>query len=477
MPKDPRSSQRSSRDWYSVSVESVRRTLTLLLVVIGAIGGALAYQQWETRTKAQRAETKLGEAASLARQIEDRSDYRQVRKEFFSAWENLDAGQQAFEEARFGPALNLAEDSYRELRKILDRKQGKLEEQGTFLRVQGNVEYRRGERGAWKRAGENDLLNPGDWVKTSAGASATVRFADGSEYTLRANTMVHLSSQTNRFGRNEQVAEMAFGWVELSTETNTGRVKTPKSEAQIRSSSEAMVSFDRERNESRFAAYEGGMEVTSESGQTQSLGALQQVTQIGDLLSAPSSLPGKPRLAFPPNERPFEISSKEIRLSWRAVPGASRYALQVSRNRLFASLIIDDQERNKTSARLGLRGEGNFFWQVAAVAADGSRGPWSRPRSFQVTQSQRSSGEDKTPPTLRIEGVQSYGRMLIVNGRTEGGAQLTLNGQEAAVNPDGTFNETLQVDEEGFVFITAVAADQAGNASREQRRVFVDSAY
>ena len=477
MAIDPRSNRRADRDWYSISVESIRRTLTLLLVVIGAIGGAFAYQQWETRTKTERAQKRLGDAGSLARQIEDRSDYRQVRKEFFSAWENLDAGRQAFEEERFGEALDLADQSFRELRTILDRKQGKLEEQGTFLHVQGNVEYRRGERGAWKRAGEKDILNPGDWVKTSAGASASVRFADGSEYTLRANTMVHLSSQVNRFGRNEQVAEMAFGWVELSTETNTGRVKTPKSEAQVRSSSEAMVSFDRDRNESLLAVYEGGMEVTSENGQSQTLGALQQVTQIGDLLSAPSSLPGKPRLALPPNDRAFDLSSQEVRLSWRGVPGAGSYALQVSRNRLFANLIIDDTDRTKTSARLGLRGEGAFYWQVAAVGADGTRGPWSQPRSFQVTKSQRSTGDDKTAPALRIESVHSYGRMLIISGRTESGAILSLNGQEAEVNPDGTFNERLQVDEEGFVFVTAVATDAAGNSGQEQRRVFVDSAY
>ena len=143
MAIDPRSNRRADRDWYSISVESIRRTLTLLLVVIGAIGGAFAYQQWETRTKTERAQKRLGDAGSLARQIEDRSDYRQVRKEFFSAWENLDAGRQAFEEERFGEALDLADQSFRELRTILDRKQGKLEEQGTFLHVQGNVEYRR----------------------------------------------------------------------------------------------------------------------------------------------------------------------------------------------------------------------------------------------------------------------------------------------------------------------------------------------
>lgn len=474
---NPRSRKRSDRDWYSISLESMRRTMVLLLGVVACIGGAFAYQQWENQTKADRAQTRLAEADGLARQIEDRADYEQVRREFFAAWENLDAGKSALAAARYDEALGLAQKSYVDLRTILDREQGAADQQGSFLRVQGNVEYRRGERGTWKRATEDDLINPGDWVKTSAGSSASVRFADGSEYTLRANTMVHLSSQTNRFGRNEQVAEMAFGWLDLSTESSTSRVKTPKSEAAVRSSSEATVSYDQEKNQARYAAFRGGMEVTSEKGQTQTLGALQQITQIGELLSAPSALPGKPRLTFPQNEREFALDSREIRLSWRGVPGAESYALQVSHNRLFANPIIDDPERLKTSARLGLRAEGVFFWQVASVADDGSRGPWSEPRSFHVKQSQASSGTDTTAPTLRIEGVQSYGRMLIVNGRTEKDATLTLNDQPAEVSADGAFSQTLQVNDEGFVFVTAVATDPAGNKSREQRRVFVDSAY
>lgn len=469
--------KRNDRDWYSISYESVRRTVMLLLIVVGSIGGAFAYQQWENRTRASRAEIKLSEATNLSRQIEDRADYDQLRREFFEAWENLDAGRKAMEEQRFGEALNLADNSYSVMRSILEREEGEAERQGKFLSVQGNVEYRRGERGAWRRAAVDDLVNPGDWVKTSAGGSASVRFADGSEYTLRANTMVHLGTQTNRLGRNEQVAEMAFGWVELSTEGNTGRVKTPKSEAQVRSSSEAMVSYDREKKQSLFAAYRGGVEVVSENGQSQTLSALQQVTQIGDLLSAPTALPGKPRLSFPPNDRAFELDDKDIRLSWRSVPGATAYALQVSRNRLFANTIIDAPSRQKTSAKVGLRAEGVFYWQVASVGSDGARGPWSEPRAFHVKQTQQSSGDDTTPPTLRIEGVQSYGRMLIVNGRTEKGATLTLNDEEAAVQSDGSFSQTLKVDEEGFVFVKAVATDGAGNQSREERRVFVDSAY
>lgn len=476
-PQDPRQQKRADRDWYSISVVSVRRTVLLLLTVVALISGAFAYQQWEHRAKAKRAEESLDHADFLSAQIEERSDYQQVRREFFAAWDNLEAGRQAFEEDRVAEAFEMASRSVAEFERILGTDQVADSERGRFLTVTGNVEYRRGERGAWKRARPEDVINAGDWVKTSAGGSAKILFPDGSEYVLRANTMVNLSLQTDRFGRSEQVADMKFGWVELSTQESPGTVKTPRSSAKVRGSSEAMVAFDQQRNEARVAAYSGSVQVEAENGQTRELGALEQVVQQGDLLSQPSALPQKPRLAFPPEDRQFDLADGEIRLSWRGVSEARQYQLQISRSPLFAANIIEDVDREDTSARLGLRAEGVFYWQVAAVGPDGVPGPWSEARSFQVARLQRSAGDDDTPPPLYVEDVQTYGRLLIVTGRTEAGAKLVINGAEAEVGPDGAFSQTIEIDDEGFVFVEAVATDAAGNATRDRRRVFIDSGY
>ena len=73
-----------------------------------------------------------------------------------------------------------------------------------------------------------------------------------------------------------------------------------------------------------------------------------------------------------------------MRLAWEPVPGAARYAFQVSRNRLFVDNVIDVANRTRTAATLGLRGEGTFLWRVAAFGADGAQGPWSEPRRFRV---------------------------------------------------------------------------------------------
>ncbi|MEM8929835.1 MAG: FecR domain-containing protein, partial [Acidobacteriota bacterium] len=413
---DPRHPKRADRDWYSISVVSIRRTVLLLLTVVAGISGAFAYQQWQASEQARRAAATFERADGMALQIEERADFDQVRREFFSAWEDLEAGRQAFEDERYAEALDLGARSVGEFERILGKDQADAASRGRFLTVTGNVEYRRGERGAWKRARPEDVINAGDWVKTSAGGSAEILFPDGSEYVLRANTMVNLSLQTDRFGRSEQVADMKFGWVELSTQDNSGTVKTPKSSAKVEGSSEAMVAFDQQRNEARIAAYSGSVEVTAENGQSRKLRALEQVVQAGDLLSQPSALPQKPRLNFPPTDRQFDLADGEIRLSWRSVAAARSYKLQISRSPLFASNIIEADGRPGTSARLGLRAEGVFYWQVAAVGPDDVPGPWSAPRSFQVARLQRSSENDDTPPPLFVEDVQTYGRLLIIAG-------------------------------------------------------------
>ncbi len=38
--------QTQERDWYSISVTSLRRGLTLIGLVLAVVGSILAYQQW-----------------------------------------------------------------------------------------------------------------------------------------------------------------------------------------------------------------------------------------------------------------------------------------------------------------------------------------------------------------------------------------------------------------------------------------------
>ena len=367
--------------WYTVSLSSVRRVVTLLAVVSGLIGGFLLLQRWEHRELRERAEAAIAEATDLTRRVERRGDYEQIRIEHFSAWEELEVARSEVADERYREALERAQRSLEELREVLQIDQGPQEGKGRFVSVQGGVEYRRGERGAWKRARTaTTALNPGDWVKTSSDGTAEIRLPDGSKYVLRRNTMVRLGSSRNLLtGTEVPVTDIAFGWVDINTSRRSSKVKTPKAEAEVRKNSKGQVEFHPEQGSGRLAVFEGSGEIVSQGGQTRQVGALQQVEQIGDLLSAPKPLPSQPQLA-PAGRRPAgrPRHRAQPRLAWTAVDRLRPLRPQRLPQPDVRPNIISEDNRRKTSAKLGLRGEGIFYWQVAAIDRDGVPGSLER---------------------------------------------------------------------------------------------------
>jgi hypothetical protein len=241
--------------------------------------------------------------------------------------------------------------------------------------------------------------------------------------------------------------------------------------------SEAAVSFDKATATGRFSAFRGELEVTSKDGVTKKVAALEEIRQKGDLLSDPKALPAAPLPIAPAAHLETSLdTTKRLDLLWQEVPSAARYALQVSRNRLFVDNLIDVDSRRKTDATLELRGEGTYQWRVAAISREGLQGPWSEPRAFRVAASVRP-GEvgDKTPPPIELDQVQVYGNLFMVAGRTEPGAEIRINGESVEVAQNGTFTKTLVVDREGWSVLDFEAADRSGNVARMRQRVFVET--
>lgn len=81
-----------------------------------------------------------------------------------------------------------------------------------------------------------------------------------------------------------------------------------------------------------------------------------------------------------------------------------------------------------------------------------------------------------TPPTLTItrpkNGDTVDGPDVIVEGKTEAGADVTVNDRALRPNPDGTFTERL-TPTAGPLSLTIVARDKAGNETKTQVSVTV----
>lgn len=472
------SSKNRRRDWYSVSVDSLRAWATFFFVVAALVVGYFVFSAWEAAVIKGDAQAAIDGARTLAQQLETREGLASFRKEYASALDHLKQAQGHYRAAEYAEALEGASTSRNLLDWILDAlSQRDPVSEAQFISVQGGVYFRRGEGSDWQPARNRISLAHGDYVRTSTNGSAEIMFANGTLYTVRPETLFIISRSRAGGGADpEQSIKMEYGWVNLNTKTRESSVATPEAEAWVQRNSAASVSYDRGSGTGRFVTYQGRLRVHAKGGLERQVAALEQVVQVRDLLSPAKALPPQPDL-FTPSDN-FQVrfgKASRLDLSWQGVRGASRYALQVSRSDLFVDNIIDTTDRTRNQATLGLRGEGTFLWRVAAISSDGVQGPWSEPRKFRVASFRGGAEADTTPPRLEVQDIKSYGSIFILGGTTEPGAEVEINGEPVTVAADGTFTKTIQLFQEGWSFLTIRARDAWGNEVERRQRVFVEA--
>ncbi|HEX4743068.1 MAG TPA: hypothetical protein VFW12_00190 [Candidatus Limnocylindria bacterium] len=97
-------------------------------------------------------------------------------------------------------------------------------------------------------------------------------------------------------------------------------------------------------------------------------------------------------------------------------------------------------------------------------------------RSTVISTTSATSVLDKTPPALSIvrptNGETIQGETVVVEGKTEPGARVTVNERVVAAAPDGTFSESFTATA-GAVPIEVVTRDQAGNETKTKIDVLV----
>ncbi|MFQ5350585.1 MAG: hypothetical protein ACE5EG_09105 [Thermoanaerobaculia bacterium] len=374
------------QNWYKINVDTVRGASVFLLLMLMAAGGFLGYRVLQSQFLEREVEIVIAEAQELVESLRGEEGISAYDEEYETAQVSLEQARANAAAGDLGEALRDAEHSRSLLTSILNalRHRGPAGE-AQFIAVQGAVEYRRGESGEWQPARSRVTLYAGDYVKTSESASSEVMFQDGTVVTVRPDTVILVDRSRSLLGfGGERTVGLEYGWVNLSTAAGVSKVRTPSASALVRQDSQALVAYDEEAKVGRFATYQGNMEVSTDTGRTEQVAELQQVTQSGQTLSKPRPLPAIPALATPADGEVFGLEVAELVLTWREVPGAERYALQVSRSQHFVDNIIDVDDRDTLKATLGLRGEGSFMWRVAAFGNEGVMGPWSAPRGFRV---------------------------------------------------------------------------------------------
>jgi hypothetical protein len=461
--------------WYSISLDTLRGWGMFLLVAVLVAAAVFGYRYWEGWALDRRATELIAEGNELIQGLRDKPDIAQFAADFATGRDFVRQAESAYAGGDVRTAVEVGKQGRNILAAILTYAERKGTGEAHFLSVQGDVEFRARGAGDWVAARRGQVLESGDHVRTSSSGSAQIMFSDGTLYTVNPNSAIVVTRRTESSGTG-QVVKIAYGLLNLFTQDNPSRVETPEAEAEVSPETEAFVGYEERSKSGRFGAVRGEVKVSTPGGMERRLGDLEQVTQEGGLLSETRRLPLPPNLVSPAENREIDASrNDEVVLEWDPVPGATGYELQVGRNKLFVDNVVDDTGRRKNSARLGIRGDGTFMWRVAAERGDEGRGPWSATRTFRVT-SYRANGEgDDTPPELTILDVDRYGSIFIVEGRTEAGASVEVNGEPVTVSADGTFTKTIQLVGEGWSFIEVKARDAWGNEADRRRRVFIES--
>ena len=132
-------------------------------------------------------------------------------------------------------------------------------------------------------------------------------------------------------------------------------------------------------------------------------------------LTVDTTPPDAPHLTSPRDRT--SIANPAPRLTWRSVPGASTYRIQIAANAALSSPVIDDatltQPNYLVPATTPLN-YGTYYWRVQAADAAGNEGPWSAISSFTVTILQAPRNGDFTTddtPLLRwspVAGATAY---------------------------------------------------------------------
>ncbi|MCH7667552.1 MAG: hypothetical protein IH936_16705 [Acidobacteria bacterium] len=419
----------------------------------------------------------LERARVLMARVEEEGGSQQAA--FVTASATYEDARHSWRQGTYREALSQAEVSRGLLVSILDSiRNPSREGEARFIYVEGEVELRRGETGAFRQARARDALYEGDYVRSSNAGSAEILFGrDGALFTIRPGTLLKINRTRESSGKPQSVG-IRYGWVDLSTSMLEGEVETEFAQLTVAQQSAASVGHDRATAVESFSVGRGTAKLASaETGEIVEMAELQQVLHQDGGLTRPILLPAAPRIKSPADNFGINLDRrKEIELSWSEVEEADGgYALQISRSRLFAGNVIDVDGRVKNSARLGVLGEGNFYWRVAADDGKKGRSPWSPAQRFRVASLGGIYWEDTVPPQLELREVYANGNILIVTGRTEPGVVLEIDGQPISINADGSFYGSITHSESGLVRLEVTAIDASGNQTVKRREVLIEA--
>ena len=469
-------------DWATISYRSIMRGVVYLVLLL-ALGGVFFYLRAARRaTPEELALQEINRAERMYREAQAGADASFARV-IESAGKILDSARLSYERKDFAEARAAAQQSQSFSQKILEGSAGESFT-AKIYKYEGDVKIKRSRQFVWDDVSGNTALRVGDQIKTASNGSAQIIYFDGTITTINPGSLLEIRElfedpttkvrkvreKLNWGGVSASMpgANVAGSFHEVATESTTARA-VDKSQFQ--------VAYDAETRKTRTEVQSGSAEVQT-GGRTMTLKPLERMEVSGEQVVSRVKLLPAPTLLDPTDQRVFlhdDPAAESTTLRWAKVAGGERYRLQIARTALFGELLLDKSDIRSTSVQIPGLQEGNYYWKVSAIDTGRVESHFSEIRKFKVASSRERRTDDSTPPPLDVVDFLPSGHLVIINGRTEPGAVLLVDGQKVDVYDDGAFTAVVRMKRDGPNEVEIVSQDGAGNTTRMRRSVYVES--
>jgi len=348
-------------------------------------------------------------------------------------------------------------------------------QQAHFTAVEGTVKVKKASSNIWINAEYNIPLERGDVVQTSSEGMAKLVFMDGTNYTVKQDSLIVIEeNSTNEAQQTNVAVQVTTGTVDLATSTYTqgskSQVIVAGASASLAPESAAMVTNDPRSDQHEILVRKGSSEVTR-GNEKVVLSDYEKVSFKAEAEKmAKTREIGPPTLIQPSNMTPVYATGGQVSFSWTPISASHGYRLRVSKNPYFSSTVYDKVIPG-TEAKLNGLTDGNYYWIVTTVDINGKQSVESERNQFTLLQ----KPADAASMALDLSPFIQHGHVLEVKGRTEPGARVMVNGQQVPmVGGDGTFQFFTSPLPNGANMITITAQNSKGGVRTEQKRVVIE---
>jgi hypothetical protein len=358
-----------------------------------------------------------------------------------------------------------------------DKSSSGIEKQARFTALEGTIKIKKSSSSTWINADYNIPLEKGDVVQTGSEGMAKVVFNDGTNYTVKQDSLIVIeeNSANGEQQTNVKVA-VTTGTVDLSTAAYSQGSKSQVSVAEATFSlgpeSAAMVHNDPKNDQHEVLVKKGSGDV-SRKGETVRLLDYERATfKAKSEKIAKIKEIGPPTPISPANMIPLFLAggaqTKDVQFTWTAMTSAAGYRLRISRNPYFSSTIVDRPVNAADVTVTGLA-PGAYYWMVQSLDASGKLSMESEKSRFTIL----PKGKDAVAIDLEIE-LSQHGHVIEVTGKTETGARVMVNGREVLmVTNDGSFHYFTPPLPAGESTITVTAQNSKGGVNTKQEKVLI----